>query len=161
MIIAVISDTHDNLKMTESFVKDVKQFAPDYLIHLGDIVSPFVIPVLAKLEIPGIIAKGNNDGDTDYIGELCYKSGFKFVIPPYKFELAGKSFIISHRPIDTNKIDISGFDYYLYGHTHFHKIEESGRIHIINPGTVSGYVSGKSTYIIINTEVDEVKLREL
>lgn len=28
MIIAVISDTHDNLKMTESFVKDVKQFAP-------------------------------------------------------------------------------------------------------------------------------------
>ena len=158
MKIALISDTHDNLKMTERFVEDVRRFAPDYLIHLGDIISPFVIPILAKLAVPGIIVKGNNDGDTDYLGEMCYNAGFEFVIPPHRFKIADKNFLITHRPIDIDKFDLNGLDYYFYGHTHFHKIGQKEGVRVVNPGTVSGYVSGESTYVVVDTRIDEVEL---
>ena len=161
MKIAVISDTHDNLKMTKRFIEDVSVYSPDYMIHLGDIVSPFVIPILSELAIPGIFVKGNNDGDTDYLGEMCYNSGFKFVIPPYKSKLAKKNIVITHRPLKSEKFDFTGVDYYLYGHTHFNEISRTDNMYIINPGTVSGFVSGKSTYIILDTISNDVTLRQL
>ncbi len=161
MKIAVISDTHDNLKKVEQFVNEIRDETPDYIIHLGDIVSPFVIPYLSELSIPGIIVKGNNDGDTDFLGELCYKAGFKFVIPPYKFTLDSKNFLITHRPLEKGKYKLDGIDYYLYGHTHYAKIEKTGKTLTVNPGTISGYVSGKSTFVFLDTALDKVELRNL
>jgi len=54
------------------------------------------------------------------------------------------------------------FDVVVYGHTHNADIRKaSSGCLIINPGEVCGWLTGKPTVAILNTETMEVKLMEL
>jgi predicted phosphodiesterase len=52
-------------------------------------------------------------------------------------------------------------DFVLFGHTHNSYLKKKGRQTIINPGTLSGYVSGKSTYAIIDLTYMKSEILEL
>jgi putative phosphoesterase len=146
MNIGVMSDTHDNMDKIEEAVKLFNDRNIEFLIHCGDIVSPFAAAPLKKLKCDYIGVFGNNDGDHLMINKVA---GNKFFKAPKKLELEDKSFIIFHEPFIFEDID-EQIDFVLYGHTHKRDLRNKGKQLILNPGTVSGYLVQESTISVVD-----------
>lgn len=168
MKLGIISDSHDNLDMVKKAVKILNKENIDFLIHCGDIVSPFISTVFEGLDenikngnFYGVF--GNNDGDLLYLvkrfEKICKISGYELIL-----ELAGKKIYVSHGP---NPIVIMGlaksgeFDIIATGHTHDHKIETINNTLVINPGELCGYLTGKATFVIVDLEKMDARLIEI
>jgi putative phosphoesterase len=61
-MIAVISDTHDNVESIRKTVKILMRKNPEFVIHLGDVVAPFTILEFKGLKMKFIL--GNCDSDS-------------------------------------------------------------------------------------------------
>ncbi len=154
MKIGIISDSHDNIPAIESAVKIFNDYPVDFVIHLGDIVSPFCFDTLDKLNMDFIGVFGNNDGEWLYLEEKARNRLHK---PPYEMELEDKSFVLMHEPFGIDKL-AKEYDYCLYGHLHKIDIRKTEKGHIINPGELCGYLTGKKTLVILDTKTNEAKL---
>ncbi len=102
MKLGVISDSHDNLNMIKKAVNILNKENIDFLIHCGDIISPFISRVFEGLNekikngnFYGVF--GNNDGDLLYLieklGKICKISGYEAIL-----ELSGKKIYVTHGP---------------------------------------------------------------
>lgn len=159
-MVFIVSDTHDNLSSVKKFLSVLRSVTkPSYLIHLGDIVSPFTLRLLAE-ELPqnfGLkVVLGNNDGDKMLLSSVAKEVADQ----PEEVELCGMKVMLLHgfkSPELTEKIvggiACSGhYDIVMYGHTHRFKLRECCASYILNPGTLSGYLSNEATYALLDCE---------
>ncbi|MFW9821991.1 MAG: metallophosphoesterase [Candidatus Thorarchaeota archaeon] len=170
MKIAVISDTHDHMNNILQAVSIINERKVNAVIHCGDYVAPFVRKWFDKLDEPikknffGVF--GNNDGERLFLkknlGQICQlaQNGNEMIL-----ELGGKRVFVSHmpRPGTLEALTKSNeFDIIVSGHTHVMKKEkyENGVL-VVNPGELCGYLTGKSTFAIIDTDKLEVEIIEL
>ncbi|MBI9016413.1 MAG: metallophosphoesterase [Phycisphaerae bacterium] len=153
MKIGIISDTHDS---HENVLKAIDLFNDndvDYVLHAGDIVSPFTAKAFAGLNARKFIAVyGNNDGEkmmlkntiTDFGGEIheyCYKG-----------TLGGKRIYMIHVPFDIDEVVKSQeYDIVIYGHTHNQDIRQEGKSLVINPGEATDWLTGAGNMVILET----------
>jgi len=168
MKLGVISDSHDNLNMIKKAVNILNKENIDFLIHCGDIISPFISRVFEGLNekikngnFYGVF--GNNDGDLLYLietlGKICKLSSNEAIL-----ELAGKKIYVSHGPdpLVIKSLAKSGeFDIIATGHTHDHKIETINNTLVINPGELCGYLTGKATFVIVDLDTMDTRLIEM
>ncbi len=170
MKIAVISDTHDHKDNIIKAVSIMNERDVEALIHCGDIVSPFVkrwfdgLNDNIKSNFFGVF--GNNDGEKIHLrrvlGQICQfaENGLEFVL-----ELDGKKIFVSHYPKpETIKAlaESNNFDMILTGHTHELVNKEMGNgVLILNPGEVCGYLTGKATFAIVDTNEMKAEIIEL
>lgn len=170
MKIAVISDTHDHKTNILRAVNVINEREVDALIHCGDYVSPFVKKWFDKLhdsikkKFYGVF--GNNDGERLFLkqnlGQICEfaGNGNEMIL-----ELEGKKIYVSHMPrqktIDA-LVKSGDFNIILTGHTHSinNKKYDTGVL-VVNPGEVCGYLTGISTFAIIDTEKLEAEIIEI
>ncbi len=168
MKIAVMSDSHDHKTNILRAVKVINGRKIDALIHCGDYVSPFVKKWFEKLDdsikknFYGVF--GNNDGE-----RLFLKKNLKGVCNIIGMEINkvifGKKIFAAHMPsLKTVKalVKSNEYDIILFGHTHniFKKKYENGVL-ALNPGELCGYLTGRSTFAIIDTETMEAEIIEL
>ena len=170
MKIAVISDTHDHMNNILEAVSIINERSVDALIHCGDFVAPFVkiwfdnLNDSIKKNFFGVF--GNNDGERLFLkqnlGQICQfpQNGHELLL-----ELGGKRIFVSHMPQQKTieALTHSGkFDIILTGHTHAMRNEkyENGVL-VVNPGELCGYLTGKSTFAIIDTDKMESEIIEL
>ncbi len=170
MKLAVLSDSHDHMNNILKAVSIINERNVDALIHCGDFVAPFVkrwfdrLNDSIKKNFYGVF--GNNDGDKLFLkqtlGQICEfaENGNELIL-----ELGGKKIFVSHMPKQKtiNALANSGsFDIILSGHTHSlsNKKLENG-ILIVNPGELCGYLTGKATFAIIDTDKMESEIIEL
>ncbi|UYP47499.1 Phosphodiesterase [Candidatus Lokiarchaeum ossiferum] len=159
MKIGVFSDTHDQWDKIEQTIEIFLQKKVDKIIHCGDVISPFMVRPMKKLEGTGVEAIGvfgNNDGERagmlKHFGEtLQFKGDF------YETVWDGKSIAIYHGTnplLLKNIIKSQQYDLVCTGHTHQIQIKKEGRTIVLNPGTVSGFLADRSTFAIVelNTE---------
>jgi putative phosphoesterase len=165
MLIGVISDTHDNLPMIEKAVKKLNEENVALVLHAGDYVSPFVIPKFTALNVKLIGVFGNNDGDHEFLKkqfsetENCEIRG-RFA------EIDAEGFKIALLHGDETEllnalINCEYFDAVITGHAHSLSVRKKGKTLVVNPGEVCGYLSGKSTMALLDTEKREAKLIEI
>lgn len=167
MKIAVISDTHDHRDNILKAVSIMNERNIDVLIHCGDYVAPFVkrwfdnLNDSIKENFLGVF--GNNDGEKiglkNILGQICKINGLELII-----ELDGKRIHASHMPIQgtLDALASSGeFDIILSGHTHEFVNKKVNGVLVVNPGEACGYLTGKSTFGIIDTEKMEAEIIEL
>lgn len=158
MIIAVMSDSHDNIwKLQDSFsyLLDV-----DIIVHCGDIISPFMILRL----IHGVNGKpvhivwGNNDGDKRLLTEAAASADNIHLHGDYALlDLDGYRIAINHYPGIARALAESGkFNLVCYGHDHTAHDEWVGNTLLLNPGELMG-MNGHSTIVIFNTETNNIK----
>lgn len=159
-MVFVISDTHDKLGSVKKFLSVLSLATkPSYLIHLGDIVSPFTLRLLTE-ELPqnfGLkVVLGNNDGDKVLLSSVAKE----VTDQPEEVELCGMKVMLLHgfkSPELTERI-VSGiacsghYDIVMYGHTHRFKLGEYCASYLLNPGTLSGYLSNEATYALLDCE---------
>ncbi len=157
MKIGIMSDSHDNIPAIEKAVETFNAVGADFVVHLGDIVSPFCFDVFDKLKMEFIGVFGNNDGEWLYLEE---KARHRLHKPPYELELDGKSFVLMHEPFGIDKL-AREYDYVLYGHLHVIDIRKTDRGHIISPGELCGYLTGRRTVVILDTMLNKADLIDL
>lgn len=168
MKLGVISDTHDHKDNILKAVSIMNERNVDALIHCGDYVAPFVkrwfdgLNNNIKENFFGVF--GNNDGERVFLvknlGQICDIVGMEI-----NKEFDGKKVYAAHMPTQ-NTIDAiakSGqYDIILSGHTHnlVNKKYDNGVL-VVNPGEACGYLTGKSTFAIIDTDKLEAEIIEL
>lgn len=146
MKIAVVSDSHDNLYLIKKFLKDVSKRKVDFIIHLGDIISPFSAREFLKAEKKVIAIYGNNDGEHKGLSSLLDIKPF-----PRELKIENKIITLYHDPIfDEDKLD--EIDFLFYGHTHKKFYYKKGKTTILNPGELCGYLTSLSTYVTLDLQ---------
>lgn len=165
MLIGAISDSHDNLPQIEKAVQILNDQKVDLVLHAGDYVAGFVIPKFKALNCKLIGVFGNNDGDQELLKKRFSETNnctihdrFTTVtINGYRVAL-----LHGHETELLNTIIESGsFDAVIHGHSHNFGIERKGKTLSLNPGELCGYLTGKPTLAILDTDKNEAKIIEL
>lgn len=165
MIIGIMSDTHDRIPLIQDAVNRLNQEGAEIVLHAGDIVSPFVIPELARLKGRLIGVLGNNDGDPNLLRKRAAE--VERLELRGTFALVGidrlQVGVLHGHEADLLKLFLQRelFDLLVYGHSHRSTISQRGKTTVVNPGEVCGYLTGKSTVAVFDTETREAELLEL
>lgn len=168
MKVGIIADTHDNLAAISKAVEIFNGEGIELLIHAGDFVAPFTEQPFRELKAPLVGVFGNNDGDKLLLKKRYQENGVgELHEDPYKFELAAKEIVVTHKPQIVKPLAASGmYDAVIFGHTHKAVIEqrkdikEEGRekTWVINPGECCGYLMKRKTVAILDLEKEEARL---
>jgi hypothetical protein len=152
MKIGLISDTHDNLEACRLACEAFSDEGVQTVLHAGDFVAPFIVPVFAKARLRLIAVYGNNDGERVYLKERFEEAGFELHGGPHDIKIGERSICMMHEPRCLDSLIKSGaYDLILYGHTHQVEIYEEGTL-VVNPGEACGYLTGKATCAVVDLE---------
>jgi putative phosphoesterase len=162
MLIAVLSDTHDNIWRLERAFGQMAD--ADVIIHCGDLCSPFMIKHLAlgAGDRPVHIVWGNNDGDPRMISQVAADfSNIRLHGQFGQLKLDGIRIGVNHYPEIALPLASSGsFDLVCYGHDHTAHSSLVGECRLLNPGELMG-MKGRSTFAWFDTVTREVRLAEV
>ena len=157
MRFGVISDTHDRLPTLDRGLAILKGRNLDALIHAGDVIAPFAAKHLLSWTGPLHIIYGNNDGE---------RKGLKAILPqiqegPLWVEAHGKLVLVHHFIDWCDPADISLADFIVTGHTHEVVNEKRNGKLFLNPGECCGWVYGKCTVAVLDTEAVSAEIIEV
>jgi putative phosphoesterase len=149
MLIGIISDSHDDMQAIRKAVDSFKARGVSYVIHAGDLISPFTFEVFSELTCGFSAVFGNNDGDRILLRQ---KSGDKVHRQPLVLTLDGKKVVVVHEPDLVEALsDSKHFQVVVFGHTHIPYIGEKRDTLVINPGKAAKLHKDKSTFALLDT----------
>jgi len=164
MIVGVISDTHDRLPRIEMAVRRLNEERAELVLHAGDYIAPFVVPLFKSLKADLVGVFGNNDGDKVLLKKKFAEIGAEIRGRFAELMVDGLKIAMMHGDEESllqAMVNAESHNVIVYGHTHKAETYRKGDTLVINPGEVCGYLSGKSTIAILNTETLEVRIIEL
>ncbi len=165
MLIGAISDTHDNLPQLEKAVKYLNEQNVELALHAGDYVAGFVIPKFKMLNCKLIGVFGNNDGDHELLKKRFSETTNCTIHDQFaSITLEGYRIALLHgtdSDLLSAIIESGYFNAVIHGHSHYRSIEKKGKTLAINPGELCGYLTGKSTIAVLDTNKQEAKIIEL
>ncbi len=141
MVIAIMSDTHDNIWNVRKALDMIKAHKAAVIIHCGDVVAPFTLKELARFDGPVHWVLGNNDGDPYMLTrisltELNNMEAHGFI---GKLSLEGTSIAFTHyEEMGYALAHTGGYDLVCCGHTHVRRLEKIHEALLLNPGDVMG-----------------------
>jgi putative phosphoesterase len=156
MLIGAISDSHDNLPQIEKAVQALNNQKVGLVFHAGDYVAGFTIPKFKALNCKLIGVLGNNDGDHELLKKRFSETTNCTIHDRFTTEtIEGYRVALLHgheTELLNAIIDSESFDAVIHGHSHNLNIERKGKTLSINPGELCGYLTGKSTLAILDTD---------
>ncbi len=163
MLIGLMADTHDRLPLIKKAIDVLNEYEVELVLHAGDYVAPFVIPYLARLNAKVIGVFGNCDGDhflllkraTETKGHIELRGRFAEIM------CSGLRIALLHgddEELLNSLISCQGYDLIVHGHLHRPLIRTAERTLIICPGEVCGYLYGRSTVGLFNTDDMKVNI---
>jgi len=165
MLIGLMSDTHDNLPMIDKAVTKLNEEGVELVLHAGDYVAGFVVPRFRQLKAKLIGVFGNNDGDHELLRKRFSENNRLELRGNFaEISVGGLKIALLHggdEELLEALINQEGFDVVVHGHTHMHEIRRIGKTLVVNPGEVCGYLTGKSTFALLDTAKREAKIVEL
>ncbi len=151
-MIGIMSDSHDNLDAIRKAVKFFNDAEVELVIHAGDLIAPFTAKEFKELNCEFVAIFGNNDGERDILRtayeDMCYLEDFK------ELEIQNRKIAVFHgtnEAITDALVKSGNYDIVIRGHTHKQEIIE-GKCMLINPGETCGYLSGKKTVVLLDSE---------
>jgi len=154
--IAVVSDTHNNLRNVARIVELLNAADVARVVHTGDITQAKTLEVLARLAAPLVGVYGNND-ERDAIAPVAARHGMQLVEGSLSFAAAGRRIGVIHDPhhIDAALLE---HDLILHGHNHRLVLERRGRTLLFNPGECAGMLDGHNAVGVVDLTKLEVEL---
>ncbi len=149
MKIAIVSDTHDNVRLFAKAIDYLNKIKIDLLVHCGDWSAPFVMKPLANATFPIKAVLGNNDPDIQKFEyqiqntSVLSKVQLDIQMEMQDFTLDSKRIAVFHG--DDPQImrmitESQTYDLFCTGHTHIYGIERHGKTLVVNPGSFVGYM---------------------
>ncbi|MCI0515761.1 metallophosphoesterase [candidate division KSB1 bacterium] len=159
MKIGIMSDSHDNVPKIMAAIACFNERQVDWVIHAGDMVSPFAAQKLLAAKGELVVIFGNNEGER--LG-LARALGDKLHLAPHQLKAGDKTILICHEPYTLKAlIQSQVYDGIIYGHTHTIDIRTEGKVVVINPGECGGWVTNRSTVVIWELTTNQIDLIEL
>lgn len=169
MLIAILSDIHDNIPRLRAAIDHVRQV--DALLCGGDLCSPFIVDELARFPRAIHVVFGNNDGDLFRITQKAAVANQGRASEDqihlhgefFEGELGGKRIALIHyEQIGKALVGSGAYDLVCYGHTHQFSVERdaaTGAIRGVNPGEIFGMLraDSESTFVSYDTESGVVR----
>lgn len=161
MKIGIISDSHDRLPALEQAIRELCAIPVEAILHAGDFVAPFAAKYLAPPYVPeGMpvhVIYGNNDGE---------RAGLKKILPqlidgPTRMTLGGCRIAMHHFIDWLDPEEIEWADVIVSGHNHELSIEHRGDKLFINPGECCGWLTGRCTCVVLDSESRQVEVIDL
>ncbi len=163
MKIAILSDIHDNVWNLQAALRALDN--TDVMLCLGDLNSPFIVPMLANgyPERPIHVVFGNNDGDLFRITKNA--AAFSNITLHGEFfrgELGGRRISASHFHTIAAELQTARTDLLCYGHNHLYLVEQRGDCLVVNPGPIMGFDPGSgqdvpASFVVYDTEQHDVE----
>ena len=147
MLIAVLSDSHDNIWNLNKILKMAVREGAEMLIHCGDFCAPFVFGELAVFGGDVHCVFGNVDGDKLLMADFAYNrfSNIRLHGDLGELDAGGRKIGFVHSPkIGRALAAGGGYDAVFYGHSHEAKSEKVGNCLLVNPGEVMGRINEPS-----------------
>lgn len=141
MLIAVMSDVHDNVWNLTDALEKIRKAGAAVLLFCGDFCAPFTLAEIAQgFDGPVHCVFGNNDGDPRLLLRNAEAAGNVTIHGQYaELEIGGRQIAVNHYPEIARRLAEAGqFDLVCYGHDHRATIEPVGRTVLANPGEVMG-----------------------
>lgn len=163
MLLAIISDTHDNIPNIEKFLAWAKENKIEHIIHCGDIAAPAMIKELfgpAGIQFDCIFG---NVADRDLLPVVCEKFlNAKCHGETGELELDQIKIAFAHQPETAKELAATNrYQMVFYGHTHKPWMETlPNGCQLINPGTLGG-VFQKATFAVYDTQAKKLELKIL
>lgn len=155
MKVGIISDTHDNMPMLKQGVERLQQEGAEVLLHAGDIIAPFAAKLLLDFNGPVYAVFGNNDGEKKGLKG----TGLDITEPPRLLELGGRKIVMAHSRDQVGDMAKEA-DVVISGHTHKAGVEQ-GKPCYINPGECAGWLTGRRTVAMLDTESLEARIIDI
>lgn len=157
MLLGIISDTHDRLPAIDAALALFKDRGVEALIHPGDFIAPFALNRVLAFEGPIHATFGNNDGE---------RAGLRKLMPelddgPLFLELGGRTILVHHFIDWIDPADRARAEVIITGHTHEVDTRRDGGQLWLNPGECCGWVNGRCTVALLNTDDLSVEVCEL
>ena len=168
MLVAVFSDSHDQIKQLEDALGAARLAGAAMLLHCGDLSAPFMLDRIGRgFSGPVHVVFGNNDGDGRLLQSVAAKHPHITLHGIYaEIEASGRRLAMIHYPEPARRIAQSGyFDLVVYGHNHLKAVEEMGKPSggsaiLANPGALLG-MNGAPTWGLYDTEAGTFTLQSL
>jgi hypothetical protein len=163
MLIAVLSDIHDNIWNLADALEQVRATGAGALIFCGDFCAPFTLSQLGQnFDGPVHCVFGNNDGDPRLLVRNAQAAGNVTLHGQYaELDLGGRRIAVNHYPEIARRLAESGrFDLVCYGHNHEAQVERVGDTVLANPGEVMGRF-GKPTFGLYDGDTGRFELQEV
>lgn len=162
MLLGIFSDTHDHLEYIDSAIRLFNARNVDRVLHAGDFVSPFAVKRFKDIVAPMDAIFGNNDGEK--LGVMATFRNVGKNLHPLHFEsdLNGFKILMMHEPKQIEALAKSGiYHAIIYGHTHELDNRVMDSTLILNPGEGCGWLTGKATVAILDTQTRKVEIINL
>lgn len=141
MLVGVISDTHDQIDNIKKSVDIFNQQKVELVIHCGDWVAPFTLPLYQNLNAPIKGVFGNNDGDK-YRHLVVAKKldlNIEYEERHLDLDLDGRKIAITHGDYQqwVDAFVKSGdYDAVFRGHNHIKESTIIDKTLLLNPGSL-------------------------
>jgi len=158
MLVGVISDTHDHMPMIDAALRLFDRRRVEALIHPGDLIAPFAARAVARFSRGPIhVTYGNNDGE---------RRGLADVFPaiqegPLNLTLGNRRILVHHFIDWCVPGDVAAAEIVITGHTHAVVVDRGRERLLLNPGECCGWVNGRCTVAILDTETLAAEIVEL
>lgn len=162
MLIAIISDIHDNIPNLDKCLSWCKENKIESLIFCGDTARIETAEHISK-EFAGEIFMTRGNAELYSESELEKYKNIHYVGEIGLIELGGLLIGICHQPEKIDQaIEISSSDpdFIFYGHTHKPWIEKRGLTTVANPGELSNAFN-RPTFAVLDTATKKLDLKIL
>jgi hypothetical protein len=162
MRIALMSDTHDDLRALERALEIVRAEEIDVVLHCGDLCGPAIIEALSAFDT--WIARGNMDRHPELAPTAREAVGAGRLADRHRLTLDGHSAVLvhGHRESELRGIINSGrHGYVFHGHTHRRRDQCVGPTRVINPGALGGLPWQQRSFCILDLAADRVTFFDL
>ena len=154
MLIAILSDTHDDMPRLVRAMAMIDTLQPQAIIHCGDLCSPDMLAPLANRNAYFVF--GNNDFAHDELRAEAKRLNITCLDHCGQLTLAGKTIIVmhghDHRARD--RVLMANVDYLFSGHTHLQHDSRQRSTRMINPGAL--FRAREKTFATVDLVKDTV-----
>lgn len=154
MLLAILSDSHDQIIHLRRAAEFAETSGAQALIHCGDLISPFMLQHLSLFTGEIHLIYGNNGGDHHLISSRCTTSSGKIHHHGVfgALELGGVHLAFHHYPDIAKGLAASGqYDVVCCGHNHRCEIQWINNCLLVNPGDLLGKDTPPG-FLLLDTE---------
>lgn len=140
MVIAVMSDLHDNTAAWQSIARYLREHTITRLMNCGDTCAPAMLQEMSRTFAGQIDTVFGNVADRELETEVVKKlPNVTHYGDQGTVTIEGKNIFFNHFPKIAEQIAASGqVDLACHGHTHLKRWEPIGQAKVLNPGTAGG-----------------------
>ncbi len=159
MLIAVMSDSHDNIRNLRRAISIIGKEEAGMIIHCGDFTAPFMLQELEEAGIPVHGVFGNNDGDQYLLTKLSLTSLKNVVLHGLIGEVDADGFLIAftHQGmVGEGLASTAKYKMVCFGHSHVYLEKKVGNTILLNPGEIMGK-DGDPGFCLVDTVTGSVR----